>query len=215
MRHTPRGLTLLEVLTVLALVGLFAGMSVSGIRGMVARQRVSDTERQVLMMMQEARQKSRATGQAVRLTRSTELEGGVAVTRLRWEALACSDDWGTQCPMAACQTKECGEGGCVCPERGPGVVVPRQLDVSSVVGLCWMGAPEPGSSAPGVVRATSGRTCDVANPRPVDGQLVLLRDLSPRGAPLWRPDVVLQVDTLSGATRSLDCTRAPTTTGCL
>ncbi|AEI62644.1 Tfp pilus assembly protein FimT/FimU [Corallococcus macrosporus] len=213
MERRSKGLTLLEVMVVVALVGLFATVSVASFQGMTERQRVSGAQRELVMMLQEARQKARATHQPVRLGLRVAEEHGVQVTRLRWEALACEDTWGTVCPTAACQDNACGVSGCVCPEVGPELVIPPRLDVSLLVGLCWMEATD-GNSPIVAPAAPGGRACEPAADAPSTERLVLLRDHGTPEAPDWKPELVFQADRLTAAVRPVDCDKHASTPGC-
>ncbi|NVJ05879.1 prepilin-type N-terminal cleavage/methylation domain-containing protein [Myxococcus sp. AM001] len=213
MRPRNRGMTLLEVMVVVALVGLFTSLAVSSFQGMTERQRLGAAQRELVLMMQEARQKARATHQPVRLGMRVTEEQGVQVTRMRWEALACSDAWGTVCPMPACQDNACGVGGCECPEMGPDLVVPPKLDVDLLAGLCWRGSP--GVGAPVVAPpAPGGRVCEQDAPLPTTERLVLLRNGGTLEAPDWRPELVFQADGLTAAVRPVDCDKHASTPGC-
>ncbi|MFP2958622.1 Tfp pilus assembly protein FimT/FimU [Myxococcus sp. 1LA] len=213
MRPGNRGMTLLEVMVVVALVGLFATVSVASFQGMTERQRVSGAQRELVLMMQEARQKARATHQPVRLGTRVAEENGALVTRMRWEALACEDNWGTVCPTTACQDNACGVNGCVCPEAGPELVIPPKLDVSLLVGLCWMEATD--LNSPVVAPpAPGGRVCEPAVDTPSTERLVLRRDHGTPGAPNWKPELVFQADRLTAAVRPVDCDKHASTPGC-
>ncbi|WP_426757102.1 pilus assembly FimT family protein [Myxococcus sp. Y35] len=207
------GMTLLEVMVVVALVGIFATLSVASFQGMTERQRLSGAQRELVMMMQEARQKARATHQPVRLNVRVVNDGGLQVTRMRWEALACEDNWGTRCPTEACQDNACDVGGCVCPEVGPELVIPPRLDVNLLVGLCWM--PATGDASPVVAPAAPGeRTCVPADTPPSTRRLVLLRDHGTPEAPNWKPALVFEADRLTAAVRPVDCDKHASTDGC-
>ncbi len=213
MRPRHNGMTLLEVMVVVALVGLFATLSVAGFQGMTERQRLGGAQRELVLMMQEARQKARATHQPVRLNVRVADENGRRVTRMRWEALACSDAWGTVCPSAACLDNACDVSGCVCPEVGPELVIPPKLDVSLLVGLCWM---EPaGNDAPVVAPAApGGRACEPMDEPPPTERLVLLRNHGTLEVPNWKPELVFQVDRLTAAVRPVACDKHASTPGC-
>lgn len=213
-RRHQSGITLLEIMVVVAIVGVFASLSVVGFQQMMERQRVSGAQRELLMLAQDARQMARARLQPVRLNVWAEDENGVLVTRARWEALPCSNEWGTECPVAACVTSECGASGCTCPEMSEPIVIPRGLDAEALDGVCWLGVQEPGSGVPATVMGVGGRTCDAANPPPADGDLLLRRNMGTPAEPSWQRDTVLLVDGLTGAIRSVDCEKSPGTPGC-
>jgi prepilin-type N-terminal cleavage/methylation domain-containing protein len=215
MRRRQAGLTLLEVMVVVAIVGIFAALSVVGFQGMVERQRVSGAQRELLMVAQDARQKARSTRQPVRLNVWTVVDAnGVELTRLRWEALPCTDAWGSTCPIPACETNACGSGGCNCTDVGEPVIVPRGLNIDSVDGLCWLGTQEFDVNSRAVVARSGGRECNAANPIPAAGNLVMRRNQGTAQNPQWRTDLVMEVDGLTGSVRSVDCEKNPTAPGC-
>ncbi|QSQ20231.1 prepilin-type N-terminal cleavage/methylation domain-containing protein [Pyxidicoccus parkwayensis] len=214
LRRTQSGMTVLETMVVLAIVSIFAALSVAGVQAMMDRQKVSGAQHELMLVAQEARQKARSTLQPVRLSLFTAMENGVSVTRLRWEALACQDSWGSVCPMSACENNACGASGCVCTEQGEPVTLPRGLDAAPLDGLCWLGTQDPGGATPPAVVRTGGRACLTTSPRPTDGQLVLRRNIGKPESPVWKKDAVMVVDGLTGAVRSVDCGKTPAAPGC-
>ncbi|AKQ69039.1 Type IV fimbrial biogenesis protein FimT [Myxococcus hansupus] len=213
MHPRNQGVTLLEVMVVVAIIGVFATLSVTSFQGMLERQRVSGAQRELVLMMQEARQKARATRQPVRLNLRVADENDRQVTRMRWESLACSDTWGTVCPIEACLDNRCGEGGCECPETGPELIIPPQLDVTQLVGLCWVDAT--GTQSPIVApRSADGRPCEPSEDAPDPERLVLRRNHGTPELPNWRPELVFQADKLTASIRSVDCDKHGSTPGC-
>ncbi|MBU8896351.1 type II secretion system protein GspH [Corallococcus sp. H22C18031201] len=203
-RHARRprsGMSLLELMVTLAILTVFVSLSVAGFQGMTERQRVGGAQREILLMMQEARQQARASLQPVRLTQWTADEDGRPVTRIRWERLPCDNSWGTTCPRVECATNACGVGACDCgPGVGQPVLLPRGLEASSLDRLCWLGD----SARPVAPQGTT--VCVEASTPPVLGSLVLRRD--------GVPDQVMDVDGLTGTVRVVDCTQLPNSPGC-
>ncbi|GHG67430.1 prepilin-type N-terminal cleavage/methylation domain-containing protein [Comamonas sp. JC664] len=213
MHSRNQGVTLLEVMVVVAIIGVFATLSVTSFQGMTERQRISGAQRELVLMMQEARQKARSTRQPVRLNTAVVDEDGRQVTYMRWESLACSDAWGTLCPTAACLDNLCNVGGCECPEVGPELRIPPQLDVTRLAGLCWTDAT--GTGSPIVAPSPAGgRPCEPSEDAPGPERLVLLRNHGTPETPLWKPELVFQTDKLTASVRAVDCDKHASTPGC-
>jgi prepilin-type N-terminal cleavage/methylation domain-containing protein len=209
MKAAHRGLSLLELMAAVAILGIMTTLAVTGLQGMQRNQRVSNAQRSILLEVQEARQQARRSGQPVRLTFTTTVQDGQTVPALRWEQLDCTSatDWGQVCPIAACKTSACGSGGCTCSLRGTPVPIPAQLDASSLAGLCWL----PGRDMIQVVAPAGTTTCDAANPTPTPGSLKLRKG---DGTGTYQPDRVLSLNALTGALRMVDCDAQPTEPGC-
>lgn len=211
MRATPRGMTLLELMATVAIVGILMGLGITGFQAVTRNQRASAAERSILLAAQEARQQARLTRQPVRLGRVTTMIDGVEVTTgLRWEKLDCAnaatDTWGSQCPIPACLNAPCGTGGCTCTTVGDVVPLMPELDVSALVGTCWLGE----SGRP--VAAVGGATCNPAGIAPAAGALRILRKR--QGETAFTPSRVLVMDALTGTARMVDCEKEPTASGC-
>ncbi len=195
-----------------AILGILMGLAVTGFQAVLRNQRASAAERSILLAAQEARQQARLTRQPVRLAQLTlPNENGVLEPVLRWEKLDCAnaatDNWGTQCPIPACLNAPCGTGGCRCTDVGDPVPLSPELDVSRLVGTCWLGE----NAKP--VAAVGTSTCDPAGTAPAAGALSILRKRE--GDAAYTPTRVLVVNPLTGAASMVDCEKEPTASGCV
>lgn len=208
MRAADRGLTLLELMTAVAVVGVLTTLAVAGLQDVIRNGRISGAQRAIYLEAQQARQQARRSGQPVRLALTTTLQDGETVPALRWEQLDCTgaSAWGAGCPMPACLTQACGSGGCTCTRTGLPVPLPPGLDASSLAGVCWLSGE--GSR---VVARAGATTCDPANAAPAAGALKLRRveeDAPPR------VERVLSLNPLTGALQLVDCDAHPSEPGC-
>ena len=181
-----RGFTLLELMTVVAITGIFATLAVANLQTSVNRQRGLGAMQELGMQALKARQLARTTGQPVRFW--------VGVQGIRWERLPCTDNWGTTCPQSACKTSACGSGGCICQDVGPWVAVPPSITLApSLSGLCWVG----GSAQPTLRQG--GQDCDVtgALTPPTRTELTMKQN--------GLLATVLTVDPLTGMSQVVDC----------
>lgn len=210
MHATQRGMTLVELMVTVAILGLLMALGVTGFQATIRNQRASAAERSILLAAQEARQQARLTRQPVRLGQVTTNVGGVEGSVLRWEKLDCAntatDQWGSQCPNPACRTAACGTNGCTCTLVGEAVPLTPEMDVTSLVGTCWLG--ETGRP----VAAVSGTSCDPAGTAPAGGSLKIRR--MRKGEAAYKPIRVLNVDPLTGSVSMVDCEKSPAATGC-
>lgn len=209
MRVANRGLTILELMTAIAVLGILTTLAVAGLQGTLRNQRISGAQRSIYLEAQEARQQARRSGQPVRLAITTTIADGRTVPALRWEQLDCAStsSWGSDCPMAACLTSACGSGGCTCTRTGLPVPLPPELDATSLEGVCWLTDRDSFR----VVARSGGTTCDPANAAPVAGALRLRKG---DGNGNYRVERVLSVNALTGALRMVDCDAEPTAAGC-
>lgn len=209
MRTTRHGMTLLELMVALAILGLLTSLATTGFQALTRNQRAGAATRTILIAAQEARQHARTSRQAVRLARTTTFENGVSVPALRWEKPDCApgDTWGTQCPRTECISAACGTSGCTCAQVGDAIPLPPELDVTSLHGVCWLGE----SGRP--VSGTPTAMCDASRTAPAAGTLRIMRKrLGPQEVAL--PDRVLNVDALTGNVTMTDCELAPAAIGC-
>ncbi|MFP2928032.1 Tfp pilus assembly protein FimT/FimU [Pyxidicoccus sp. 3LG] len=206
MRTTSRGMTLLEVMVVVAIIGVLMALSVPNLKGVITDRRVSATQRAIYLETLEARQQARRSRQPVRLAIiNSGNENGELVPALRWEQLDCAnadtDQWGTECPMTECLDQACGTGGCTCSVTGTPVPLPPELEVESLEGLCWLGG-----ETTRVVERVGDTSCAPANPAPAAGSL-RLRKKDAQG--LFQVDQVMNLNGLTGALKAVDCTEDP------
>lgn len=149
----PRGMTLLELMTVVMLFGLMASLAVMNWTTFTNRQKKQGAVKEIFQAMVRARQLAIVGNAPVRLKRQTLAQNGKTYDRVRWEKLACGDTWGITCPLAACAANACGVGGCVCVDVGPDIDLPplAELQVATLLdGLCFTA----GSGVP--VKNTAG-----------------------------------------------------------
>jgi len=184
-------MTLLELMVVLAIIGIMAALAAGNFQGMIADQRFSTAVHQLEFQATKARLKARATNFPVRFTVRTLPSGLRAV---RWEQVPCEDDWGTVCPESSCATNRCGEGGCTCPAVGPDIEVPNRMNLDSLHGLCWQGGT-------GVAVLPSGDHC-AGNTAPASDSFPLTIEDS-AGTPQTK--YFFLVEPLSGMNRLIDC----------
>lgn len=183
-----RGFTLLELMTVVALVGLMASMSLYGLQQLTLNTRRTSAIRDVYMLVQQARSEARARNQPVRLQVTPGANG---LDEVRWGRMPCADPWGRTCPTSACvNAAACGTGGCTCEATSLPVSLPQGVTMSNVTGLCFVGS----TSVP------RGPACDAATP----ARTALRFDLEGQTAPF-----LIVLEPLAGTPRLIDCGRAP------
>jgi len=184
-----RGFTLLEAMTVCAVVGILTALAVDSWQSSITRARNNDAVLGVYGQLLAARKVARAHNQPVRLVFLTD----AGSPQVRWERLPCDNQtFGIGCPSSGCApTAGCGEGGCPCGDVGPKVPIPAQVDLSSWSGLCFQGGT--GQAVP---RAAG--TGDCLGPVP-PGLLTL------RAGVAHEPDQFLQLEPMTGQPRLLVC----------
>jgi prepilin-type N-terminal cleavage/methylation domain-containing protein len=186
-----RGMTLLELMTTVAVVGVMASMSMVGFDRLMRQQRQVSGIRDVASLVLEARSEARARNQAVRIDVNVTTAGNV----VQWGRLPCGDAWGRNCPSTACtSTTTCG-GSCVCEQRSLPITIPSGVVVTGLAGLCFVGstgAPR-GASCQQSAAAVSTVRFDLPN----------------------QPDpYLLVIEPLSGSSRLVDCGRRPKESSC-
>lgn len=194
MNGRAHGMTLLEMMVVVAIVGIMVGLSAYGFRGGIAQRKAIEAQRAIVDAGLRARQLSRATNQPVRLAVGQDTVGGATVMRARWEQPPCQNTWANQCLSEACKANVCGVGGCECPRVGEPVVLPDGFDAKALNGLCWL----PGTGRPAFSAGKVDCSSDYAAPDP--SALKLLSNGQLLG--------VLVVEQLTGIARLEDCQRS-------
>lgn len=187
-----RGTTLIEMMTVVTVVGALASMSLYGLGRLTASTRQVGAMREVLSLVHEARSEARARNQPVRFEVVATADG--AQREVRWARLPCTDPWGRACPDAACRTATC-ESGCPCERRSDVVRVPTAVTMTGLDGLCFLG----GTAVP------RGAACD-----PATAAVGLVRfDVEGMTAPY-----LIVLEPLTGLGRLVDCARQPKDVAC-
>ncbi|HZH02307.1 MAG TPA: prepilin-type N-terminal cleavage/methylation domain-containing protein [Myxococcaceae bacterium] len=207
MRPKSRGMTLLELMTAVAIVSISVGLSVAGYQTANRKQRGANAAREMLAEIAKARKLAVTTAQPVRFVVRNVTEGGRQVRRGRWEQLRRDTGWERSAmPMAACQSRLCGVGGCLCDATGREVDVPAEVTVNwnndvATSGVCFL---------PGTGEARRGWRCLDTDPALATGSLSLT----------FAHDVPrhIMVDGTTGQVRLFDCGSAnkagAPTTGC-
>jgi prepilin-type N-terminal cleavage/methylation domain-containing protein len=140
MSTRARGFTILEIMVALSILGILSTLSVVGYQELIVKRRESNAIREIYATALEARQRARVSQQPVRVVARQVTVDGRLETRVRWERPQCSGTgFEPTCPMPACLTNVCGQGGCACDAAGLDVQVPATLDVSNLTGLCFLG----------------------------------------------------------------------------
>ncbi|GMU04649.1 pilus assembly FimT family protein [Corallococcus caeni] len=158
MKHA-RGMTLLEIMVAVAIVGIFTSLAVMNFMNRMGGQRENVATRELWSSALRARQRAIATNQPVRFVIETNIPqpGGRPSTVARWERLACDDDatggWSNDsCPRLDCtgNTVTCRTNPACCSETGPDIVIPPTMNAQAINGLCFL---------PGSARPVLDRTC--------------------------------------------------------
>ncbi|MFT3709130.1 MAG: prepilin-type N-terminal cleavage/methylation domain-containing protein [Archangium sp.] len=186
-----RGMTILELMVVVAIVGVMSSLSVYGFDRLTRVQRQTGALRELSMQLLEARAEARLHNQPVRFELATVPTG----TRVRWGRLPCGDAWGRSCPSTACtSTTTCG-GTCVCDSISSQVIIPNGVTITGLNGLCFLGS----------TGAPRGATCQQSG-TPVS---TLRFDLADQPTPY-----LMVLEPLSGNARLVDCSRLPKDPSC-
>ncbi|RYZ32460.1 MAG: prepilin-type N-terminal cleavage/methylation domain-containing protein [Myxococcaceae bacterium] len=214
MKQT-RGMTLLEILTALAVVSVFIALAVGGLQGRIGGQRESMATRELWSGALRARQLAISTNQPVRIVveNDVDLPDGTRRTVARWEQLKCGsdlanpDEWSMdECPSTACVDKTCRTTPDCCSTTGPDIVIPDSMTATDINNLCFL----PGSGRPVLnkmdcMQGQLGQAALVAAAAPKDHQ-IQFRFTS------GRPKSVLMVEPLTGLSSVMDCDSVAATT---
>ncbi|RKG90247.1 pilus assembly FimT family protein [Corallococcus terminator] len=146
MKNT-RGMTLLELMVVVAVLGIMVSLAVVNMQGRIIGQREGTATRELWSSVLRARQLAIATNQPVRFVVDADVvqSNGLRYTVARWERLRCADAWSdVDCPPAACDNKTCRQDANCCTDVGEDIVIPASMDAQAIHGLCF----QPGSAKP-------------------------------------------------------------------
>ncbi|TSC33481.1 Tfp pilus assembly protein FimT/FimU [Corallococcus sp. Z5C101001] len=215
MKRT-RGMTLLEMMTAVAVVGIMVSLAVVGMQGRIGGQRETSATRELWSSSMRARQLAISTNQPVRFVVENNIlqPDGARHTVARWERLRCGDDlsapdndWGVdRCPSAACVNKTCRTTPACCSETGPDIIIPPTMSATDMNGLCFLpGSGRPAFNKMDCLRGSLGQPAVVAAAAPADNS-ILFRFTSNRAKS------VLMVEPLTGLSNVLDCDSLAATT---
>lgn len=214
MKHT-RGMTLLELMTAVAVVGVLITLAVAGTQGRIDGQRESTATRELWSSALRARQLAISTNQPVRFVVEANIPqpDGRTATVARWERLACGDDlsapdvWTVdQCPSLACVNKTCRAMPACCSEAGPDIVIPASMNAASMNALCFLpGSGRPAFNKMDCLRGSLGTPATIAAAAPTDSS-IQFRFTSNRAKS------VLMVEPLTGVSSVMDCDSLAATT---
>lgn len=196
-----RGMSLVEVMLTLAVLGVMVSLAIMGIQQPLERQRERDATRELWSAALRGRQQAVATNQPVRIVVENNVlrPDGTRRTVARWERLKCDNVWDNNtCPQTACENTTCRANADCCDDVGPDIALPTGLQAGAVHGLCFM----PGSGRavhPGNIGCMRGKLDDLA----------ALRTASVSSLPMnfttGRARTLLLVEPLTGLTEVVDC----------
>ncbi len=193
MSKPGRGMTLVELMTAVAVFAVLVGLSVAGYQTLVDQRKSTAAVREIWSSALRARQAAISHNEAVRFVVEDVTRDGKTSKIARWERLPCEDAWGSTCPSAACQSDSC-RNGCPCSETGPEIVIPADLTIGAELnGLCFL---------PGSGRAFRGTGLDCQPPGPMTHVLVQFTEAA---AP--KP-YVLELNNVTGLAFLADCNAA-------
>ncbi|QSQ11599.1 pilus assembly FimT family protein [Myxococcus landrumensis] len=204
----PRGMTLLELMVVLAVVAVMMSLALVGIQRPIDNQREATATRELWSSALQARQRAVATNQPIRFVVDTEVEqlDGTRKTVARWERLTCGNVWdNNSCPLAACVDATCRTNPTCCNEVGADIIIPPTMNAAAVHGLCFLPgtgrAVKPGSGfdALGCMKDQFANAAVIAAAAP--GNLKMSFDATKSG----RKASLLMVESLTGITNIVDC----------
>ncbi|MGA9525550.1 MAG: prepilin-type N-terminal cleavage/methylation domain-containing protein [Myxococcaceae bacterium] len=194
MRTNPRGMTLIELMTAVAVLGVLVALSVAGYQTLIAQKKSTAAIRELWSSALRARQAAISHNEAVRFVVEDVTRDGRLLKIARWERLPCEDNWGNSCPSAACQSDTC-RSGCPCSETGPEIVLPDDLTIGAGLdGLCFL----PGSGRAFV--GTGGLDCQPPDPM-VNVEIALTEAASP-------DPYILELNNVTGLAFLADCNAA-------
>lgn len=212
MKHT-RGMTLLELMTAVAVVAVLITLAVAGMQGRIDGQREGTATRELWSSALRARQLAISTNQPVRFVVEANIDqpDGRKHTVARWERLTCGDTgedlWTVdQCPSTACTNKTCRASPACCSETGPDIVIPASMNATSMHALCFL----PGSGRPvfnkmDCLRGSLGTPAAIAAAAPTDSSIQFKFTSN-------RAKSVLMVEPLTGLSSVMDCDSLAATT---
>ncbi len=197
-----RGVTLVEIMVVVALIGVMSALAVNNYTKATRDSRRTAAVREIQNVLMEARSQARARNQPTRIDVLPTVRNAVPGRTVRWGVLPCNDPFGRQCPSAACGAGTKCQGGCVCDrqsEVGDAVFVPTLVDgtitFTALDGLCFVAS----SAAP------RNSSCD-----PATAPVTQVRfDLPGNSEP-----VLIMLEGLTGQSRIVDCARIPREADC-
>nr|WP_216627590.1 type II secretion system protein [Corallococcus exercitus] len=207
-------MTLLELMTAVAIVAVLIGLAVAGVQGRIGGQRENAATRELWSSALRARQLAISTNQPVRFVVEANVDqpDGKKHTVARWEQLKCGDDLGNpdlwtldQCPSIACVNKTCRDVPSCCSDKGPDIVIPPTMNAANMNSLCFL----PGTGRPvlqmNCLRGELGQPGKVAAAAPKDWS-IQFRFTSNRAKS------VLMVEPLTGLSSVMDCDSLAATT---
>ncbi|CAM3151340.1 prepilin-type N-terminal cleavage/methylation domain-containing protein [Corallococcus sp. ZKHCc1 1396] len=214
MKHT-KGMTLLELMTAVAVVAVLITLAVAGTQGGIDRQRETSATRELWSSALRARQLSISTNQPVRIVVEPDVEqpDGRRYTVARWERLKCGADlnnpneWTVDsCPSPTCVNRTCRDFPGCCDETGPDIVIPASMIATDINNLCFLpGSGRPAFNRMDCLQGALGSAQAVADAAPKD-QSIRFRFTSDR------PTSVLMVEPLTGLSSVMDCDSQSATT---
>jgi prepilin-type N-terminal cleavage/methylation domain-containing protein len=139
------GFTFLELLIVLALVGIFFGLSVVAWNNVARQQERNRFPFALRWLMEEARQKAMTENMAVRIYFEWGKEGPGSAKSVSWIQLPCTREGGPlskeTCPAAPCQGKDINLNSCVPVSRSEKLPVPAGITLPGFMGtICFLGS---------------------------------------------------------------------------
>jgi prepilin-type N-terminal cleavage/methylation domain-containing protein len=186
MKTRARGMTLVELMTAVAVLAVLVALSVAGYQTLIDQRKSTSAVRELWASALRARQAAISHNEAVRFVVEDVNRDGRTLKIARWERLPCEDDWGSTCPSTSCQSDTC-RSGCPCSETGPEIVLPEDLTVGTGLhGLCFL----PGS----------GLDCQPPDPMP-DVKIQLTEHTAPEP---W----ILELNSITGLAFLADCNAA-------
>ncbi|RKH59460.1 pilus assembly FimT family protein [Corallococcus aberystwythensis] len=202
---SSRGMTLLELMLVVAIFGLMASLAVVNIQGSVGGQRESAATRELWSAALRARQLSIATNQPVRIVVDKDVvhPNGQVFSVARWERLKCEEPGQTSwtndtCPQVACINTTCRTSPDCCSETGQDIPIPASMVADPIDGLCFL----PGSGAPALRKDCLQGSLGDATAR----ALAMPNDKSIRfNFTSGRASTLLMVEPMTGLSSLVDC----------